>query len=83
MIYILDPGPLLDVIAFTSKNDAEVAFAAKKFTASMMGERAKLYSCDRGQWRQYQAYSPTAGWERCSKGNLTIKVLDAARRKAS
>ncbi len=70
MIYILNPGPGLDVVTFTKREAAEAAHIATD-TAS------DLYSFDgRRLWRQF---SCQGSWYPKDRTALPVKVLDAAK----
>ncbi len=69
MIFILDPGPGLDVATFISK---DAALRVHAFETA----HARLFSVDRGRWRRFDG--STKKWAPVSmRDQLSVKVLEA------
>lgn len=70
-MFILNPGDGHDVTTFEKSRDAFVALE-EAFAASH--NFAKLYRYEEGEFSNYFQ----GGWYRVSRGNLQVKVIEAA-----
>jgi hypothetical protein len=74
MIYIVNPGDMLDVQTFTTAKDAKIALE-KAFSADHNFAALYSWSYEQG-WCRYER----GHWFEVERNNLQVKVIEACHR---